>query len=234
MLGDCLERMKEIPDGSVDMVLADLPYGTTACNWDSVIPFDLMWVEINRVLKKGKAAVFTASQPFTTNLAYSNLANFKYSWVWRKNRATNFPNAKRRPLTAHEDILVFIDGNLFYNPQKTKGHKPTNSAFGCSQGSIYNGDNTRSYKGGDTERFPLTVIDFKCERGFHPTQKPVALMEYLIKTYTDEGETVLDMTMGSGTTIVAANNTGRESIGIEKDRKIFVTAGLRIIEEMSL
>lgn len=228
MQGDCFERMKEIESGSVDMVLCDPPYGTTACKWDSIIPLEQMWHEVNRVLKKGKAAVFTASQPFTTNLAYSNLNNFKYSWVWRKNRATNFPNAKRRPLTSHEDILVFIDGNLFYNPQKTKGHKPTNSAVGASQGTIYNGNNIRNYKGGDTKRFPLTVIDFKCERGFHPTQKPVALMEYLIKTYTNESETVLDFAMGSGTTGVACKNLNRKFIGIELDETYFNIAKERI------
>lgn len=231
MLGDCLERMKEIPDGSVDMVLTDPPYGTTACKWDSVIDLQLMWEQLKRIIKPNGAIVMTASQPFTTVLASSNLNNFKYSWVWHKNRATNFPNAKRRPLTAHEDILVFIDGNLHYNPQKTKGHEPTNSAVGASQGTIYNGDNIRNYKGGDTERFPRTVIDFKCERGYHPTQKPVALMEYLIKTYTNEGETILDFTMGSGTTGVACKNLNRDFIGIEMDEGYFEVAKRRIGEE---
>lgn len=228
MHGDCLEKMKEIEYQSVDMILVDLPYGVTACKWDSVIDLKLMWSEINRILKKGKAAVFTASQPFTTVLGASNIENLKYSWVWNKNRPTNFPNAKRRPLTAHEDVLVFIDGPMFYNPQKTDGHKPTNSAIGCSQGTIYHGKNVRNYKGGDTTRYPRTVVDFKCERGFHPTQKPVSLGEYMIKTYTNDGDTVLDFTMGSGSFGVAALNVGRNFIGIEKDVEIFNLAVSRI------
>ena len=228
MLGDCLERMKEIPDGSVDLVLCDPPYGTTACKWDSIIDLDLMWSEINRILKKGKAAVFTSAQPFTTSLINSNINNFKYSWVWKKNRATNFPNAKRRPLTSHEDIPIFINGKLFYNPQKTKGHPPTNSAKGASQGTIYHGDNVRNYAGGNTERFPLTVLEFKCERGLHPTQKPVELGEYFIKTYTEIGDVVLDFCKGSGTFGVSAKNTKRRFIGIEKDPQYFEVGKNRI------
>lgn len=229
MKGDCLERMKEIESGSVDMILADPPYGTTACKWDSVIKLDPMWNQLMRVIKSGCAIVMTASQPFSSILAVSNIDCFKYSWVWEKNRATNFPNAKRRPLTAHEDILVFISGKLFYNPQKTSGHKPTNSAKGCSHGSIYHGENVRDYEGGDTTRFPRTVLKFDCERGMHPTQKPVPLMEYMIKTYTNEGETVLDFTMGSGSTGVAARNLGRKFIGIEMDDHYFEVARGRIL-----
>ena len=228
MLGDCLERMKEIPNGSVDLVLADPPYGTTACKWDSVIPLDNMWEQLKRVIKPNGIIAMTASQPFTTTLISSNLKMFKYCWVWEKNRATNFPNAKRRPLTAHEDIVVFINGSLWYNPQKTEGHPPTNSARGASQGTIYNGDNVRNYQGGETTRFPRTVQRVDCERGLHPTQKPVALMEYLIKTYSNEGETVLDFTMGSGTTGVACVNTGRSFIGIEMDENYFNIATKRI------
>lgn len=217
MQGDCLERMKEIPDGSVDLVLTDPPYGMVACTWDSIIPLEPMWEQINRVTKPKATIILFGSQPFTSLLINSNLSDYKYNWVWYKNLPTNYPNAKRRPLTKHEDICVYQrGGKQFYNPQKTTGHKPTNSAKGCSQGSIYNGENIRDYKGGDTTRYPTTVIDFiKCERGIHPTQKPVALMEYLIKTYTNEGETVLDFTTGSGATIKAANNLNRNSIGIE-------------------
>jgi DNA modification methylase len=229
MKGDCLERMKEIPSGSVDMILTDPPYGTTACKWDSVIPLEPMWEQLKRIIKPNGAIVMTASQPFTTTLIASNMKMFKYCWVWEKNRPTNFPNAKRRPLTSHEDIVVFIDGNLRYNPQKTTGHKKTNSARGCSEGVVYRGKNVRDYAGGDTTRFPKTVIRFDCERGFHPTQKPVALMEYLIKTYTNEGETVLDFTMGSGTTGVAALNLSRNFIGIEMDDKYFEIAKERIM-----
>ena len=213
--GDCLEEMPKIKSQSVDMVLADPPYGTTACKWDSVISLELMWKELKRIIKPGGTIAMTASQPFTTSLICSNIKMFKYCWVWEKNRATNFPNAKRRPLTAHEDIVIFMEGKLKYFPQKTKGHIPTNSAKRASQGTIYHGDNIRNYEGGETERFPRTVIKFNCERGFHPTQKPVALMEYLIKTYTNENETVLDFTCGSGTTGVACRNTNRHCILID-------------------
>ena len=228
-LGDTFEGMKDIPDESIDMVLCDLPYGTTACKWDMVIPFDPLWAAYKRVCKKNAAIVLTASQPFTSALVMSNLAMFKYCWVWEKNRATNFPNAKYRPMTAHEDVAVFCQSVIPYNPQKTCGHTPTNSATGSSQGTIYHGDNIRNYKGGDTSRFPRTVQRFDCERGYHPTQKPVALMEYLIKTYTLEGEMVLENAMGSGTTGVACINTGRMFIGIERDESYYEIAKNRII-----
>ena len=228
--GDCLEEMKKIPGGSVDLVLTDPPYGTTACKWDSIIPLEPMWEQLKRIIKPNGSIVMTASQPFTTKLISSNMEMFKYCWVWEKNRATNFPNAKRRPLTAHEDVVVWQDGKLNYNPQKTIGHKPTNSAKGASQGSIYHGENIRDYKGGDTTRFPRTVLRIDTERGLHPTQKPVALMEYMIKTYTNEGETVLDFTMGSGTTGVACKNLNRNFIGIELDKDYFENAKKRIEE----
>ena len=233
MKGDCLERMKEIPSGSVDMVLTDPPYSITACKWDSIIPLEFMWRELYRIVKGVSTITMTASQPFTSKLISSNFTDYKYNWVWYKNLPTNYPNAKRRPLTKHEDICVWqIGGKQFYNPQKTTGHKPTNSAKGCSQGGIYHGDNIRDYLGGDTTRFPTTVIDFiKCERGLHPTQKPVALMEYLIKTYTNEGETVLDFTAGSFTTGVACKNLNRKFIGIEMDDKYFEIGKNRILGE---
>jgi len=228
--GDCLEVMKGIPDGSIDLIVTDPPYGTTACKWDSIIPLEPMWEQLKRIIKSNGAIVLTASQPFTTTLISSNLPWFKYCWVWEKNRATNFPNAKKRPLTAHEDVVVFMPSGIWYNPQKTEGHSPTNSARGASQGSIYNGDNVRNYVGGDTTRYPRTVQRFDCERGMHPTQKPVALMEYLIKTYSNEGDTVLDFTMGSSTTIVAAMNTKRNAIGIELDKEYFKIGCSRVKE----
>lgn len=231
--GDCLERMREIPDGSVDMILCDLPYGTTACKWDTVIPFEPLWEQYKRAITKNGAIVLFGSQPFTTTMINANIDWFKYCWVWEKNRATNFPNAKRRPLTAHEDIAVFMRGPMKYTPQKTTGHIPTNSAKGASQGTIYNGDNIRDYAGGDTDRFPRTVQRFDCERGMHPTQKPVALCEYLIKTYTCEGDTVLDNCMGSGTTGVACVNTNRHFIGIEMDDNYFDIAQMRIAQAMA-
>ena len=190
-----------------------------------------MWEQLKRVIKPNGAIVMTASQPFTTMLISSNLPMFKYCWVWEKNRATNFPNAKRRPLTSHEDVVVFIKGSMWYNAQKTEGHKPTNSTKGSSQGSIYHGNNTRDYAGGCTTRYPRTVQRFNNERGFHPTQKPITLMEYLIKTYSNEGETVLDFTMGSGTTGVACVNTQRKFIGIELDDNYFDIAKQRILGE---
>ena len=167
---DCFETFKRIPNESIDLVLCDPPYGTTACKWDSVIPLDKMWEQLKRVIKPNGAIVMTASQPFTSNLITSNISMFKYCWVWEKSRATNFPNAKKRPLTSHEDICVFMKCSIWYNPQKTEGHQPTNSAKGASQGRIYNGNNVRNYKGGDTTRFPRTVQRFDCERGLHPTQ----------------------------------------------------------------
>lgn len=226
--GDCLEVMKNIPDKSVDLVLTDPPYQVTACKWDSIIPLESMWKELKRITKDSGFSVFTSSQPFTTTLISSNIDDFKYCWVWEKNRSTNFPNAKRRPLTAHEDIVVFNKGSIWYNPQKTTGHTPTNSAKGATQGQIYNGNTIRNYEGGDTTRYPRTVIRFDCERGFHPTQKPVALMEYLIKTYSNEGDTVLDFALGSGTTGIACVNTNRDFIGIEMDEGYFKIASSRI------
>lgn len=189
-----------------------------------------MWVQLKRVVKSDGTIVMTAAQPFTTLLISSNFKDYKYNWVWYKNLPTNYPNAKRRPLTKHEDVCVWQFGPQHYNPQKTTGHKPTNGAKGCSQGVIYHGENKRDYAGGDTTRFPVTVIDFiKCERGIHPTQKPVALMEYLINTYSNKDDTVLDFTMGSGTTGVACINTKRNFIGIELDPDYFKIAQQRII-----
>ena len=225
---DCLKILPAIPSQSIDAVICDPPYGTTACKWDSIIPLEPMWEQLKRIIKPNGAIVMTASQPFTTTLISSNLDWFKYSWVWEKNRATNFTNAKRRPLTAHEDVIVFMNGKMFYNPQKTTGHKPTNAAKGCTQGAIYRGETIRNYAGGYTTRFPRTVIKFDCERGLHPTQKPVVLMEYLIKTYTNEGDIVLDFTMGSGTTGVAAVKLKRNFIGIELNQEYFQIAQGRI------
>lgn len=221
MLGDCLERMKEIPDGSIDMVLADPPYGTTACKWDSVIPLEPMWEQLKRVIKPNGAIVMTASQPFTSKLVMSNPKAFKYSWFWKK-RPVNFLNAKKQPLRNIEDVLVF--GGSKYNPQgliakrrvnKRSNSTETNGAHGLSNISAFT-------------NYPNQLLEFIGERGLHPTQKPVALMEYLIKTYTNEGDTVLDFTMGSGSTGVGCKNTNRNFIGIEKDETYFKIAQERI------
>jgi len=239
MLGDCLGRMKEIPDRSVDMVLTDPPYGTTRCKWDSVIPFEPMWEQVRRVLKPSGVAVFTASQPFTSALVMSNVRGFRYDWVWRKPKGTGHLNAKKMPLRDKEDILVFCGSPPPYNPQFTTGtpykRKAGDPTKATSTTDIY-GAYTNFRNDNEGRRYPKQVLDFPVvERGnVHPTQKPVALMEYLIRTYTNEGETVLDFTMGSGTTGVACINTERSFIGIECDENYFKIAEVRIKEAINV
>jgi DNA modification methylase len=234
MLGDCLERMKEIPDGSVDMILADPPYGTTACKWDSIIPLAPMWEQLKRIIKPNGAIVMTAANPFTSVLVCSNLKDFKYDWCWRKPKGTGHLNAKKMPMRDKEDIVVFYSKPCTYNPQFASG-TPYKDKAGKDHNAISSmTDNYGAYTNfrNDNEgrRYPKQVLEFGVvERGtVHPTQKPVALMEYLIKTYTLENETVLDFTMGSGTTGVACKNLNREFIGIEKDEKYFEIAKARI------
>jgi len=235
MLGDCLERMKEIPDGSVDMVMCDLPYGTTACKWDSVIPFEPLWAQYRRACKHNAAIVLTASQPFTSALVMSNTENWKHSWVWDKGVGVNFMHAKRQPLKTTEDVMVFCFGTPRYFPQMTPKDKPTkksNNVMGESSGYLVNAADQRYVGKVYTESYPEMILSFSSRsagsRGLHPTQKPVALMEYLITTYTNKGETVLDNTMGSGTTGVACVNTNRNFIGIERDEGYFNIAKKRI------
>lgn len=236
MMGDCLERMAEIEDGSVDLVLTDPPYGTTACKWDAVIPFEPMWAHVWRVLKPNGAAVFTASQPFTSALVMSQADKFKYDWSWRKSNATGHLNAKKMPMRQHEDILIFGSKKIDYNPQMFNKPSPrkaqrsvkSKGAYGDVQEGVFR-------EAPETMGYPRSVIEFNTayharEAGLHPTQKPVALMEYLIRTYTNEGETVLDFTMGSGTTGVACSNTNRKFIGIERDETYFNIAQERIEE----
>ena len=229
--GDCLELMKDIPDKSIDMILADLPYGTTACKWDSIIPFEPLWEQYERVIKDNGAIVLTASQPFTTKLINSNIEMFKYNLVWEKPQGVDPFMAKKRPLNNIEDIVIFYKRQPTYNPQYEKG-KPY---------KITRDKKPRNYEITDTVmketttvndgyRLPKRIIRSKQERGLHPTQKPVALFEYLIKTYTNEGETVLDNCMGSGTTGVACVNLNRNFIGIELDDKYFEIAKRRISE----
>lgn len=232
MLGDCLERMKEIPDGSVDMILADPPYGTTACKWDSVIPLEPMWEQLKRVIKPNGAIVLFGQEPFSSYLRISNIKSYKYDWVWDKVKQGAFATAKFAPLKQHEIISVFSKsgGKTQYNPQMSKLSKSRTGKIYASSDSAavkYNDGVERVY----TEKYPKTIITLSNASQVgkvHPTQKPVALMEYLIKTYTMEGETVLDFTMGSGTTGVACKNLNRNFIGIEKDEKYFEIAKARI------
>lgn len=214
--GDCLDLMKEIPDGSVDMVLCDLPYGVTQNKWDTIIPFEPLWAAYKRVCKPNSAMVLTAQQPFTTLLIYSNLRHFRQALIWKKAQGTDFLNAKRRPLRAHEDVCIFFEKRGVYNPQFTKGepygktgHKVNSSNYG-KHGNVI----TENLDG---KRYPTSIIEIDDNDTQHPTQKPVALFEYLIRTYTNPGAVVLDNCIGSGTTAVAAINSGRQFIGIEQD-----------------
>lgn len=225
---DCIEAMKSLPDGSVDMVLTDPPYGTTQCKWDSIIPFGPMWSELCRIIKPNGVIALMAQSPFDKVLAASNISSFKYEWIWQKEAGTGHLNAKKAPLKNHENILIFYTERPTYNPQMRMGFKPYKQAQGKTKSKNY-GKQTGAITISSGERYPLSIISFPRDKGkVHPTQKPVALMEYLIKTYTNEGETVLDFTMGSGTTGVACVNTGRNFVGIELDKEYFDIATDRI------
>ena len=227
--GDCLEVMKEIPTGSVDAIICDPPYGTTACKWDSVIDFGLMWEQLNRIIKPNGAVVLFGSEPFSSFLRCSNIKNYKYDWVYRKPQGVNPFMSKKQPLNDIENISLFYKKQCMYNPQKTKGAPYSITRDKKERTFEIQGTTSKTTTTINTgDRLPKRVLDFKQERGHHPTQKPVALMEYLIKTYTNENETVLDFTMGSGTTGVAAKNTNRKFIGIEQDEKYFKIAQDRI------
>ena len=231
MFGDCLERMKEIPSGSVDLVLTDPPYGTTACKWDSVIDFTLMWEQLKRIIKPNGAIALFGAEPFSSMLRCSNIKMFKYDWIWEKSKATGFLNSKKQPLRSHEIISVFYSKQPTYNPQMTKG-EAYNKGVRKEQtdNDVYGQFNQVEVKS-DGLRFPRSVQYFKTaesEGGFHKTQKPVALLEYLIKTYTDENDTVLDFTFGSGSTGVACLNTNRKFLGIEMNANYFEIACNRL------
>lgn len=236
--GDCLELMQEIPDKSIDMVLTDPPYGTTACKWDTVIPFEPMWNELNRIIKDNGAICLFGSEPFSSHLRMSNIKMFKYDWFWYKNYQTGMALAKYQPMRSIEIISIFYRKTSNYYPQKMKarhGRKPTKSNGGKTRKEIDNITGIKQPKKPNSLNEmvnPRNVLEFKCpprSKGYlHPTQKPVALLEYLIKTYTLENETVLDFTMGSGSTGVACKNLNRKFIGIEKDDKYFEIANKRI------
>ena len=232
--GDCLEVMKDMPDKSIDMILCDLPYGTTACKWDTIIPFEPLWEQYNRIIKDNGAIVLFGSEPFSSQLRLSNLKHYKYDWVWNKITAKGHLVAKYRPMQQTENISIFSKNKINYYPimidrpkdkiQITKEAKRT-EIMGGTKGKM----ELKKYD----KWYPKTLLTFKTERGYHPTQKPVALLEYLIKTYTKENETVLDNCMGSGSTGVACINTNRNFIGIELDENYFNIAKERI-EKISL
>ncbi len=244
LLGDCLELMKDIPNGSIDMILADLPYGTTACKWDTIIPFEPLWEQYERIIKPNGAIVLTASQPFTTVLINSNFKLFKYCWYWKKSKPNGWQHSKNRPMTAIEECCVFSkapmghksqlgEKRMRYNPQgivSIGNKKVTAVAHGKMMGARPNqvGKEYEAFTG-----FPHNVLEYPNvigKQALHPTQKPVALFEYLIKTYTSESDVVLDNTMGSGTTGVACINTNRNFIGMELDKGYFNIA-TNIIQE---
>lgn len=238
-LGDCLEVMKEIPSKSIDAIVCDLPYGTTACKWDSVIPFEPLWEQYKRIIKYNGAIVLFGSQPFTSALVSSNYKMFKYSLVWEKDKASNFMLAKKQIQKYHEDICIFYDKQCTYNPIKWNAGKKSNIG-GKGAGKLKKGGFTGNAEIGDyipntNLRYPKSIIkvntpkandkDNKC---LHPTQKPLELLEYLVETYTNKGDTILDNTMGSGTTMVACKKLGRNGIGIEKDENYFKIAQERV------
>lgn len=230
ILGDCLEKMKEIPDGSVDMVMCDLPYGTTRCKWDTVIPLEPLWVQYKRVCIG--AIVLTACQPFTSVLVTSNLPDFKHEWVWDKVRPVGHLTAKKLRMARHENVVCFGNTSRNYNPQMEKREKPIKGKEASR--TLIMGGVSSGFEAEYSHKYPQSIIVFgkdeSAQAKSHPTQKPVALMEYLIKTYTNPGETVLDNTMGSGTTGVACVNTGRDFIGIERDESYFKIAQDRIFQ----
>ena len=237
--GDCLDVMKGIDDKSIDMILCDLPYNTTACHWDVLIPFELLWEQYKRIIKDNGAIVLTASQPFTSALVMSNPKMFKYEWIWEKHKATNFMNGYKQPMKIHENVLVFYKNQPIYNAQKIDGetykqrgsHNVLRSGvLGKEMPKIYSKNHEPD------KRLPVSIQKFsnhnqKVNR-LHPTQKPVALFEYLIRTYTNEGDLVLDNCIGSGTTAIAAIRTKRNWIGIEKDEGYYKIASDRIKEEL--
>lgn len=227
--GDCLLRMQELPDHSIDMILTDLPYGTTQCRWDAVIPLEPLWSQYWRILKKHGAVVLFAAQPFGSILVGSQVEHWKQTLIWKKNVASNFLNAKRQHLAIHEEIHVFASSTPRYFPQMQIGKPYKNKRSGKDDtGDCYGTIKQRTDTLNGGTRYPTTVLDFSRETGLHPTQKPVPLLEYLIKTYSEIGDSVLDNTMGSGSTGVACLNTNRSFIGIEMDTAYFNTASHRL------
>lgn len=236
-LGDCLELMSDIADKSIDLIITDPPYGSTKCRWDSVLDLESLWRQYRRIIKDNGAVIMTAQTPFDKVLGCSNLEMLRYEWVWEKTMATGHFNARKMPLKAHENVLVFYKNLPTYNPQKTQGHHPINSytKYVATQNNteIYGEAKTEITGGGETDRYPRSVLVFPTDRqtcNLHPTQKPVKLFEYFIKTYTNKGDLILDNCAGSGTAGVAAVNTGRDYILIEKDPEYYQTILKRMSE----
>lgn len=236
-LGDCLDLMREIPNGSVDMVLCDLPYGTTACKWDTIIPFEPLWEQYWRVVKPNAAIVLTAAQPFTSALVMSQVDFFRYDWTWKKEKGTGHLNAKKMPMRDKEDVLVFYREQCVYNPQFSEG-KPYNGTarVGKKQQADVYGKHGNAREDNPGIRYPKQVIEFTSagrSGNLHPTQKPVDLFEYFIKTYTNPGDLVLDNCSGSGTTAIAAERTGRRWLCMEKELQYYLAASGRIYGEVA-
>lgn len=228
--GDCLELMKNIPDKSIDMILCDLPYGTTHNKWDTVIPFDKLWAQYSRIIKDHGAIVLFSQMPFGASLIMSNPKMFRYEWIWEKNQAAGFLNAKKMPLRKHENILVFYKHLPTYNPQGLiKLDEPIQEEGSANRNGENYGVADKSFIRTHTN-YPTDIITFSKDAGYHPTQKPVDLLEYLIKTYTNEGDLVLDNCMGSGSTGVACVNTNRDFIGMELNEEYFKIACERVEE----
>jgi site-specific DNA-methyltransferase (adenine-specific) len=236
MQGDCLELMQDIPDGSIDCILTDLPYQVTACRWDKLIPFEPLWTQYKRVIKRNGVVALFGSQPFASALVMSNLDWFRYDWIWEKHQGVNPLNAKIQPLRKHEQILVFYKHLPTYNAQMTLGkpYRAFDTQNDASIGEVYGKQKSRHRANPDGSRYPVSIQKFRSDKKHHPTQKPVPLLEYLIRTYTNEGETVLDSCMGSGSTGVAAIQTGRHFIGIELDEHYFCLASRRIANAQAL
>lgn len=234
--GDCLELMKLIPNKSIKLIFADLPYGTTKCKWDSIIDLKLLWEQYERIIADDGVILLTAQTPFDKILGASNLKILRYEWIWEKTQATGHLNAKKMPMKAHENVLVFYKKLGTYNPQKTFGHKPINkyTKFVSTQNNteLYGKMNREISGGGETDRYPRSVVVFPSDKQkscLHPTQKPLAMVEYFIKTYSKEGDLVLDNVAGSGTTAIACINQKRNYIMIEKEKKYFEIIKNRII-----
>lgn len=220
---DCLVGMQKIDDKSIDCIICDLPFGVTACGWDLILPFDILWSQYNRIIKDKSAIVLFATQPFTTKLVSSNIDNFKYSWIWNKKSVSNPQLAKKQPLKCHEDIIVFSNGSCCYFPQDLQPYSRKRKKDSSSLGHCVRKDYEQT-----VTNYPKSIIEFSVERGLHPTQKPILLIEYLIKTYTNEEDLVLDSCIGSGTTALAARNLNRNFIGFENNEEYFKTAQKRL------